>query len=62
MSDLLAALALLLILEGLAPLCFPQQWKEALAKLSTADEGALRLGGGVLVVLGLVALTLLRSD
>ncbi|MCU0757100.1 MAG: DUF2065 family protein [Xanthomonadales bacterium] len=29
MNDLLAAFALLLILEGLAPLCFPQQWKEA---------------------------------
>jgi uncharacterized protein YjeT (DUF2065 family) len=59
-SDLLAALALVLILEGLAPLCFPQGWKEALRMLTEVDEGTLRLGGGVLVVVGLTALTLLR--
>ncbi len=62
MSDLLAAVALLLVLEGLAPLCFPRGWKEGLRRLSEVDEGTLRLGGGVLVVIGLTALTLLRSD
>lgn len=58
--DLLAAICLLAVFEGLLPLVAPQAWKQAIARLLAAPESRLRVGGGVMVVLGLLALQWVR--
>lgn len=59
-SDLLAALCLVLVIEGLFLLAAPGAWKRMAAQLTATPERALRIGGGVMVVVGLVALQLVR--
>jgi len=59
--DLLAAICLLFVFEGLLPLVAPRLWKQAIARLLDASERSLRIGGGVMVVLGLLALQFLRT-
>ena len=59
--DLLAAICLILVLEGLLPLVAPRAWKHAIARLLDLPENRLRIGGGIMVVLGLLALQFLRS-
>jgi uncharacterized protein len=61
-TDLLAAICLVLVLEGLFPLLAPRAWKRALARLLDAPENALRVGGGIMILTGLVALQLLRMS
>ena len=60
-TDLLAALCLVLVLEGLFLLVAPAAWKRMAAQLAVTEEGALRIGGGLMIVAGLVALQLLRA-
>ncbi len=56
------SLALLLILEGLGPLFFPERWKALLKQLLTLPEGALRQIGVLLLSLGLLLLWLLLAN
>ncbi len=60
-TDLLAALCLVLVLEGLFLLVAPAAWKRMAAQLAVTEERALRIGGGLMIVAGLVALQLLRA-
>ncbi len=59
-SDLLAALCLVLVIEGLFLLVSPGAWKRMVAQLTVTPERSLRVGGGVMVVMGLVALQVVR--
>lgn len=59
--DLLAAICLVVVLEGLLPLVAPRAWKHALARLLDAPEKTLRIGGAVMVVMGLVVLQWVRT-
>ena len=59
-TDLLAALCLVLVIEGLFLLAAPAAWKRMAAQLTIAPEHALRIGGGAMIVAGLVALQLVR--
>lgn len=59
-TDLLAALCLVLVIEGLFLLAAPNAWKRMAAQLTVAPERALRIGGGVMIVVGLVALQLVH--
>jgi uncharacterized protein len=59
-SDLLAALAILLVLEGLLPFLSPAATKRVMAQLSQMAERELRIAGLVSVVAGLVLLFLVR--
>jgi uncharacterized protein YjeT (DUF2065 family) len=59
-ADLLAALCLVLVIEGLFLLAAPVAWKRMAAQLTSTPERALRVGGGVMVAIGLVALQLVR--
>ena len=61
MSDLWAALCLVLVLEGLLLFASPKAWKEAVAWIGSQPETRLRTVGGVMVSLGLVALYFLRG-
>ena len=60
-TDLLAAMCLVLVFEGLFPLLAPRAWKRAIARLLDASEYALRIGGGMMILTGLVALQFLRA-
>lgn len=49
-----AIIGLVLILEGIGPLLFPNRWRQYLARLSQQPVGQLRQLGAVLVVIGCV--------
>jgi uncharacterized protein len=60
-SDLLAALAILLVLEGLLPFLNPAATKRVMAQLSQMGERELRVAGLVSVIAGLLLLFFVRS-
>lgn len=60
MSDLWAALCLVAVLEGLFLLVAPSAWKRVAAELVASADARLRIYGGVMVMVGLVALQWVR--
>lgn len=60
-SDLLAALALMLVLEGLLPFLNPAGWRRVFAQLAASGDSQLRIGGAVCMGLGLLLLFFVRS-
>ncbi|MFA5372172.1 MAG: DUF2065 domain-containing protein [Sideroxydans sp.] len=50
----LAALGLMLVLEGLMPFIFPRPWRETLSKLAQWQEGQIRFLGLSLMLSGLL--------
>lgn len=61
MSELLSALALVAVLEGLFLFVAPGGWKRAAEQLYAMPNARLRVIGLVVVVLGLLALLLARG-
>ena len=59
-TDLVAALCLVLVLEGLVLLAVPGAWKRMAEQLQQVDERRLRVIGAVLVGCGLLALKWVR--
>ena len=55
-DNLLMALAIALILEGLGPLLFPNAWSKYLQELSALGPHKMRRIGGVLVTIGAISL------
>ena len=55
-ETLLAALALMLIFEGLLPLFAPRVWREAFTKMLEMSDGQLRFIGLMATGAGLVML------
>jgi hypothetical protein len=53
---LLMAIALMMVLEGIGPFAFPAQWRQTIGEMSRLPDDVLRLGGLVVMVLGLVLL------
>ncbi|GGB46797.1 DUF2065 domain-containing protein [Shewanella inventionis] len=53
---LMTAFGLVLIIEGLGPLLFPNKWQKYLFELSTQKQNVLRRLGGSLVTAGVVLL------
>ncbi|WP_411834438.1 DUF2065 family protein [Pseudoxanthomonas mexicana] len=60
MTDLLAALALVAVLEGLVLFVAPRGWKSAALQLLRMPDRSLRLFGGLILAAGLLALWWLR--
>jgi uncharacterized protein len=60
LTDLLAALGLLLVLEGMAPFLNPQGVKRALARLLAVHDRELRLAGLGSMLIGVIILFLVR--
>ncbi|ROO29052.1 hypothetical protein SAOR_04605 [Salinisphaera orenii MK-B5] len=54
--DLLRAVALVLVIEGLLPFLAPERWREMMLRLSDVDGRSLRIFGGVLIGVGAVLL------
>ncbi|MGQ0801542.1 MAG: DUF2065 domain-containing protein [Pseudomarimonas sp.] len=59
-SDLLAALCLVLVIEGLVLFVGPAAWKRVAQQLLEVPEGSLRMSGAVMIGIGLIALQLVR--
>ena len=60
-TDLLAALALYLVLEGILPFLNPQAMKRIMASFSQLADRHLRLWGLVSMCLGIALLYFVRS-
>lgn len=60
-QDFWAALALVLILEGLVPFFTPRGYKNMVVQMAAMPEHTLRLVGFGLMLIGLVALYLIRG-
>jgi uncharacterized protein YjeT (DUF2065 family) len=50
----LAALGLMLVIEGLMPFLFPSTWRETLARLTKLHDGQVRFLGLTLMLSGLL--------
>ena len=50
------AVAMVVILEGLGPLCFPNRWKAYIQELSRLSASQLTQVGGVTVAAGAILL------
>ncbi len=50
----LAALGLMLVLEGIMPFLFPASWRQTLSKLSQLQDGQMRFIGLSLMMSGLL--------
>jgi hypothetical protein len=61
-SDLWAAFALYLVLEGVMPFANPGAMKRALAQLSQLDERTLRIAGLVSMIAGAALLFAVRGS
>ena len=59
-SDLLAALALLLVIEGMVPFINPGSLRQMLETVSRLDDRTLRIIGLVSMIIGVVLLTIVR--
>mgnify|MGYP002843472716 FL=1 len=59
-TELLTAIALLLVVEGVLPFLNPAGVRRALLALSEVNDGTLRFMGLTSMVLGVVLLTLAR--
>lgn len=60
MTELLAALCLVAVLEGLLLFAFPAAWKRMAEQLQAMEDRQLRIAGALLLAAGLVALFLVR--
>lgn len=59
-QDLLAALCLVLVIEGLFLLAGADAWKRMAEQMQQVPSGSLRLAGGILAGVGLLLLQWVR--
>ncbi len=60
-SDFLAAIALVLVIEGLLPALNPSGWRETMVRLAEMESETLRKMGLMSMVAGAVLLYLIRA-
>jgi len=60
MEDLWRAIALLLIIEGLAPVLMPQAWRETLLRIAQTNTNTIRLFGMIAMAIGALMFHFLR--
>ena len=61
MSDLVVAIGLVLVIEGLLWLVWPGLGRKLVEATATASEASLRLAGAVAVALGVAVVWLVRG-
>jgi len=59
--ELLSALCLVAVLEGLFLFVAPRGWRQAIEQLHQLSDWGLRLLGGVFITIGLISLFLVRD-
>ncbi|MFG6465915.1 DUF2065 domain-containing protein [Roseateles sp. BYS87W] len=60
MTDWLAVLSMVLIIEGALPLLMPAQWKDWFGRLTRLSDGQLRFVGLICVACGVMGWASLR--
>lgn len=60
MNELLTALALVMVIEGLMPLISPARWREVFSRILAMSDGQIRFIGLVSILMGLFGLLWLR--
>lgn len=60
MNELLTALALVMVIEGLMPLISPARWREVFSRILAMSDGQIRFIGLASILMGLFALLWLR--
>ncbi|MGA3251430.1 MAG: DUF2065 domain-containing protein [Paraburkholderia sp.] len=55
-GSLLLAIALMLIIEGMFPFVFPSAWRDTFRKTAERPPHQIRIGGLIVMVLGLLLL------
>lgn len=58
--DILRALSLVMVIEGIMPFVSPPRAREVFARLSAQDDRGLRTLGALSIVAGLIALQLIH--
>ena len=61
MNEVLFAISVFLILEGLVPFISPRLYKYLLSQMLTSSENSIRVTGLILIILGVVLMNLLRA-
>jgi len=61
MHDLIAAVCLMIVFEGLVLLVAPEAWKRLVQQMLAMPTAQLRASGGVAVAVGLLALWWVRA-
>jgi len=59
-QQLLIALSLMLVLEGIVPFLYPQRWRQLVHRLAETDDRQLRIAGLVSMLAGVALLYLSR--
>lgn len=59
-TEILTALALVLVLEGLLPFAAPHKYREMVAELARLSDNSLRTIGLLVIIVGLVMLYFVR--
>jgi len=59
-NELLSALALVLVIEGLMPLIAPARWREVFSRVLSMSDGQLRFVGLASILMGLLGRLWLR--
>jgi len=60
LSELLTALALVMVIEGILPFLSPGAMRNYMSQMSQMDDKTLRITGLVLMLMGVVMLYLVR--
>ena len=60
LQDVLVAVAIMLVLEGIGPFLSPEGFRRALRLLASLDDGRLRFAGLSVMILGCVLLYVAR--
>lgn len=60
-EGLLAALAIVMILEGALPFIAPRVWRETFIKLIGLSDGQIRFVGLIAILVGVAGLLLVRD-
>ncbi len=60
-QDLLAALSLVLVIEGMLPFLKPEAWRKTMGRIATQPDNALRLIGLTSMIAGVVMLYMIRQ-
>lgn len=61
LTEILTALALVLIIEGLLPFASPSRYRQMVAQLVMLGDNHIRTVGLVIIVIGLVLLFVVRQ-
>ena len=60
-SEILTAVALVLVIEGLLPFASPGRYRQLVAQIVTLSDNNIRITGLIVIVIGLALLLIVRN-